>query len=153
MPSSDKHYTIIRSVNEMNCKTISFGLWMTFRPISNFNVVFVQLCETLIFLMLFLNCITPTWQGELSVILKCWPSLTWSFEFGMNGLLFKMIKLIVNFQSWAIGTWDWYSGIPVLPEVKIFYRLLKYQPFDNSTGYLLTEVIPLTFGSRYFFFK
>ena len=42
-------------------------------------------------------------------------------------------------------------GIPVLPEVKSFYRLPKYRPFENSTGYLLLEVIPQTFGSLYFF--
>ena len=32
----------------------------------------------------------------------------------------------IGCQSWAIGTWDRYSGIPVLPEVKNFYRLPKY---------------------------
>ena len=29
------------------------------------------------------------------------------------------VWLTVLLQSWAIGSWDRYSGIPVLPEVKI----------------------------------
>ena len=33
-----------------------------------------------------------------------------------------------SYQRWAIGTWDRYSGIPVLPEVKI------------STDYLNTDL-------------
>ena len=53
-----------------------------------------------------------------------------------------------NYQSWAIGTWDRYSGIPVLPEVKSFYRLPKYRPFENSTGYLLPEVGGKKYGYR-----
>ena len=43
--------------------------------------------------------------------------------------------LHTQFQSWAIDTWDRYSGIPVLPEVKI------------STAYQNTDLfkkIPIT---------
>ena len=52
----------------------------------------------------------------------------------------------MQYQIWAIGSWDRYSGIPVLPEVKISTDYL-------NTDFLkkLPEGIPPTFGSWYFF--